>query len=63
MNGNLCAYLRLIAPSTPNVEANALQPPSTASRTRFSGSKYIGFGAKLAPAECSMPWSTGRIET
>jgi hypothetical protein len=26
------------------------------------GSKYCGFGAKDAPAECSMPWSTGRIE-
>ena len=39
MNGNLCAYLRLTAPSTPSVEAKALQPPSTASSTRFSGSK------------------------
>ena len=29
----------------------------------FSGSKYAGFGANEAPAECSMPWSTGRIET
>ena len=63
MNGILCAYLRDTAPSTPNVEATALQPPSIARRTRFSGSKYIGLGAKLAPAECSMPWSTGRIDT
>ena len=63
MNGILCAHFRLTAPSTPKVEAKALQPPSTASRTRFSGSKYMGLGAKLAPAECSMPWSTGRIET
>ena len=39
MKGILCAYLRLTAPSTPNVEATALQPPSIASRTRFSGSK------------------------
>ena len=22
----------------------------------------LGFGAKLAPAECSMPWSTGSME-
>ena len=29
----------------------------------FSGSKYAGFGANDAPAECSMPWSTGRIDT
>ena len=42
-------------PNTPNVEATALQPPSMASLTMFSGSKYIGFGAKLAPAECSIP--------
>ena len=28
----------------------------------LSGSKYCGFGANDAPAECSMPWSTGRIE-
>jgi hypothetical protein len=34
-----------------------------ASFTIPSGSKYIGFFAKDAPAECSMPWSTGRIET
>ncbi len=39
MNGNLCAYLRLTEPSTPTVEATALQPPSIASRTMFSGSK------------------------
>src|SRR3954465_762089 len=62
MNGNLCAHLRLTAPSTPIVDANALHPPSTASCTRFSGSKYFGLGANDAPAECSMPWSTGRIE-
>ena len=30
------------APSTPNVEATALQPPSMASLTIFSGSKYRG---------------------
>ena len=63
MNGILCAYLRAIEPSTPNVDATALQPPSIARRTMFSGSKYAGFGANDAPAECSMPWSTGRIDT
>ena len=57
------AYLRPTMPSTPIVEATALQPPSMARRTMFSGSKYAGLGAKLAPAECSMPWSTGRIDT
>ena len=44
MNGILCAYRRDIGPSTPNVVATALQPPSMASFTMFSGSKYIGFG-------------------
>ena len=63
MNGMRCAYRRATAPSTPSVEATALQPPSMASFTMFSGSKYSGFLAKDAPAECSMPWSTGRIET
>ena len=42
-------------PRTPSVEATQLQPPSMASFTIFSGSKYWGLGAKLAPAECSMP--------
>ena len=42
-------------PSTPNVDATALQPPSIASFTMFSGSNIIGFGANDAPAECSMP--------
>ena len=39
MNGMRCAYLRETAPSTPSVEATALQPPSIASLTMFSGSK------------------------
>ena len=47
MNGILCAYLRATTPSTPKVDATALQPPSIASLTMFSGSKYCGFGAKL----------------
>ncbi len=55
MNGILCAYLRATDPSTPSVEATALQPPSMASFTMFSGSKYSVFGANDAPAECSMP--------
>ena len=42
MNGILCAYLRATEPSTPSVEATALQPPSIASFTMFSGSKYGG---------------------
>ncbi len=61
MNGIRCAQRRETAPSTPIVEATALQPPSCASSTIFSGSKYAGFGAKLAPALCSIPWSTGRM--
>src|SRR5919112_3548186 len=63
MNGILWAYLRLVAPRTPSVDAMALQPPSSARRTRVSGSKYMGFGAKLAAAECSIPWSIGRMLT
>ena len=39
MNGMWWAYLRAHAPSTPSVEATALQPPSIASLTMFSGSK------------------------
>ena len=62
MKGILCAYLRATEPSTPKVLATALQPPSIASFTMFSGSKYSGFFANDAPAECSMPWSTGRID-
>ena len=31
-------------PSTPNVVATALQPPSMASSTMLAGSKYIGLG-------------------
>ncbi len=41
MNGILCAYLRAHMPSTPSVDATALQPPSIASLTMFSGSKYM----------------------
>ena len=63
MNGILWAYARETAPSTPNVLATALQPPSTASSTMLRGSKYWGLGAKLAAAECSIPWSTGRMDT
>ena len=39
-----------------------MQPPSIASFTMFSGSKNAGFGANDAAPECSMPWSTGRID-
>ena len=56
------AYLRDMEPSTPRVEATALQPPSMASLTMFSGSMNAGLGPKADAAECSMPWSTGRIE-
>ena len=49
-------------PSTPRVEATALQPPSIARRMMFSGSKYAGLGANEAAAECSIPWSTGSKE-
>ncbi len=42
MNGILCAYLRATDPSAPSVETTALQPPSMASFTMFSGSKYAG---------------------
>ncbi len=51
----MCAYLRATEPSTPSVEATALQPPSMASFTMFSGSKYIGFGANDAPGRMLDP--------
>ncbi len=63
MKGILWAYWREQSPSTPKVVATALQPPSMASSTMFFGSKYLGLGANDAAAECSMPWSTGRIDT
>ena len=62
MNGMRWAYVRDTAPRTPKVVATALHPPSMASSTMLAGSKYFGFGANDAAAECSMPWSTGRIE-
>jgi len=52
------AYLRATEPSTPKVEATALQPPSMASLTMFPRQNNRDFSAKLAPPECSMPWST-----
>ena len=39
MKGILWAYFRATAPSTPMVEATALQPPAMASLIMFSGSK------------------------
>ena len=63
MNGMRWAYLREHRPRTPKVVATALQPPSMASSTMLAGSKYFGLGANDAAPECSMPWSTGRIDT
>ena len=63
MKGMRWAYLRDIEPSTPIVEATPLQPPSIASSMMCSGSNSGVLGAKEAAAECSMPWSTGRIDT
>jgi hypothetical protein len=62
MKGMRWAYWRATEPRTPKVDTTALQPASIARRTMFSLSKYRGLGAKDAPAECSTPWSTGRIE-
>ena len=45
----------LVLMPVPYVDATALHPPSIASFTIFPGSKYCGFGAKLAPPECSIP--------
>ena len=39
MNGIRWACVRETAPSTPSVDATALQPPSIASSTMFPGSK------------------------
>jgi hypothetical protein len=46
MKGMLWAQRRERLPRTPRVEATALQPPSTARRTMFSGSKYSGTGGE-----------------
>ena len=62
IKGILCAYFRETEPNTPRVEATALHPPSIANFRIFSGSKYIGFGVNDAAAECSIPWSTGRMD-
>jgi hypothetical protein len=50
-------------PRVPRVVAMALQSAAMARSHRRAGSKYSGFGEKLAAAECSIPWSTGRIDT
>ncbi len=62
MKGILCAYRRATAPRTPSVDATALQSAASASSTMLAGSKYVGAFAKLAAPECSIPWSTGRID-
>ena len=62
MNGIRWAYLRATVPSTPSVDATALHPPSIASSTIFAGSKYIRVRRERGAAECSIPWSTGRID-
>jgi len=42
-------------PSTPNVDATALQLPSTASLTMLPAVEIIGFFREAAPPECSIP--------
>ena len=44
----MVAYLRATLPSTPNVEATALQPPSMASLTMFSRIEIFGIRANCA---------------
>ena len=41
---------------------DAVAAASTPTSRCPSGSKHAGLGAKEAPAECSMPWSTGSSE-
>ena len=53
--GNVLVSVNVSDKVQPKVDATALQPPSIASFTIFSGSKYIGFGANDAPPECSIP--------
>src|SRR3989475_8947606 len=63
MKGILCAYLRATEPRTPNVDATALQPPSMASSTIFSPSKYAGFAEKDAPARRSSDRKSTRLNS
>jgi hypothetical protein len=60
--GDFVAYFLHTVAKIATVDTHALQPPSSARRTMFSGSKYMGLGAKAEAAECSMPWSTGRMD-
>jgi len=53
------AHIAAQVPSTPKWEA--LHYTASTANLRYSGSKYIGLGAKEAPALCSMPWSTGKM--
>jgi hypothetical protein len=62
MNGILCAYWREQSPSTPKVVATALFRRRWRAR-RCSSDRSTGIEANEAAAECSMPWSTGRIDT
>jgi len=63
MKGILWAYLREVMANTPRVLATALQPPSMARLQMCSGSNMGRLGANDAAPLCSIPWSTGRIET
>ncbi len=59
MKGILWAYLRA-TDAGPRVLATPLQPASTASLIVMFCIEIHGVGGKLAPAECSIPPSTGR---
>jgi hypothetical protein len=64
MNGILCAYLRATTPSTPKVEATRVAAALDGELHDVLGVEVrSGSWRSDAPAECSMPWSTGRMET
>ena len=63
MNGIRCAYLRDTDAEHAERRGHRVAAALDRELDDVRGSKYFGFGANDAAAECSMPWSTGRIDT
>ena len=63
MNGILCAYLRAIDAQHAEGRGDGVAAALDRELDDVLRIEVLGFGANEAPAECSMPWSTGRIDT
>ena len=63
MNGILCAYWRGDRAEHAEGGGDRVAAALDGELHDVLGSKYAGLGANEAAAECSMPWSTGRIDT